>query len=212
MVTNPSNCRLKRCSPDERRENILAVATRVFMQNGYGATSMSAIAAQLGGSKATLYKYFPSKEQLFEAVLMRRCGAVMAALEETAGSHGDDAVAILADFATRFLTSLCEQDALDIHRMIHAAGLQFPEAVEIFFRYGPDRAATVLAALLDRLAAQRGQTLPDSRLAADQFLGMVRGKLHMRVAIGVAPPPDAATIRHHAAHAARIFADGLFAG
>ncbi|MFD2782966.1 TetR/AcrR family transcriptional regulator [Novosphingobium pokkalii] len=194
MVTNPSNCRLKRCSPDERRENILAVATEVFTQTGYGATSMSAIAAELGGSKATLYKYFPSKEQLFEAVLMRGCGAVLAALEQLAEADSDDPEAILADFGTRFLTGLCGQRSLDVYRMVHAAGLQFPEAADMFFRCGPDRAGAMLAIVLDRLARQRGVPLRDPRLAADQFLGMVRGKLHMRVAIGVMAPPDAETI------------------
>lgn len=209
MVTSASNCRLKRCSPDERRENILTVATQVFTQTGFGATSMSAIAAELGGSKATLYKYFPSKEQLFEAVLMRGCSVVLRALEALAQSDSDDLEAMLADFGTQFLTGLCSQRSLDVYRMVHAAGLQFPEAAEMFFRCGPERAGTTLAAILARMASQRGVPLPDPRLAADQFLGMVRGKLHMRVAIGVMPPPDPETIRHHAAHAARIFAHGL---
>ncbi len=209
MVTNPSNCRLKRCSPDERRENILSVATQVFTQTGYGATSMSAIAAELGGSKATLYKYFPSKEQLFEAVLMRGCGAVMASLQELAETESDDLEGILTDFGTRFLSGLCSQRSIDVYRMVHADGVQFHEAAEMFFRCGPEIAGTTLAAVLQRVAGQRGLALPDPRLAADQFLGMVRGKLHMRVAVGVMPAPDADTIRCHAAHAARIFAHGL---
>jgi AcrR family transcriptional regulator len=209
MVTNQSNCRLKRCPPDERRENILAVATDVFTQTGYAATSMAAIAAELGGSKATLYKYFPSKEQLFEAVLMRGCGAVLETLAELADGGSDDLEAMLADFGARFLTGLFAQRSLDLYRLVHAEGQQFPEAAATFFRYGPDRGGALLSTILERAMAQRGLALPDPSLAADQFLGMVRGKLHMRVAIGVIPPPDAETIRRHAAHAAGIFAHGL---
>jgi TetR/AcrR family transcriptional repressor of mexJK operon len=52
---------------DKRREAILDVARSVFSEEGYAATSMSSIAARLGGSKGTLYNYFKSKEELFGA-------------------------------------------------------------------------------------------------------------------------------------------------
>ncbi|HEY2834957.1 MAG TPA: helix-turn-helix domain-containing protein, partial [Rhizomicrobium sp.] len=58
---------------DERREAILKVAHTAFLSDGYAATSMSAIAAKVGGSKATLYYYFPSKEELFLAVIDEKC-------------------------------------------------------------------------------------------------------------------------------------------
>lgn len=207
MVTN---CRLKRCNPDERRENILTVATEVFTQTGYGATSMSAIAARLGGSKATLYKYFPSKEQLFEAVLSRGCSVLLASLNEMIDMETDDLEGLLTEFGTRFLGGLCSKRSIDVYRMVHAAGQHFPEAAEMFFRSGPNQSSRVVSAILARHAALRGVTLEDPQLAADQFLGTVRGQLHMRVAVGVVPAPDAQTIAHHAAHAARLFVRGLF--
>jgi len=206
MVTND---RLKRCAPDERRDHIVSVATEAFTRTGYGSTSMSAIAARLGGSKATLYKYFPSKESLFEAVLRRGCDGVIEALAALAESASGDLEALLTRFGTEFLSALCTDRALTVYRMVHSAALRFPETAEMFFRAGPDRGGIVLAALLERHAALHGIALDDPRLAADQFLGMVRGKLHMRVALGLVPPPDAAQLQHHSAHAARIFARGL---
>lgn len=53
---------------DERRRAMLAVARSLFLEHGYGRTSMSAVAARIGGSKTTLWTYFPSKEALFLAV------------------------------------------------------------------------------------------------------------------------------------------------
>ena len=44
---------------------IIAVAREHFFEKGFEGASMSAIAAQLGGSKRTLWSYFPSKEELF---------------------------------------------------------------------------------------------------------------------------------------------------
>src|SRR4026208_346391 len=53
----------------DRRGAIIGVARRSFLNNGYAATTMSSIAAELGGSKGTLWSYFPGKEELFAAVL-----------------------------------------------------------------------------------------------------------------------------------------------
>ncbi len=59
-----------RIKSEARKEAILGVALEVFREVGFEAASMSQIAARVGGSKATLYNYFPSKEELlFEAMM-----------------------------------------------------------------------------------------------------------------------------------------------
>ena len=201
--------RLARSSPDERRDHIIAVAAEAFADEGYGATSMSTIAARLGGSKATLYKYFPSKELLFEAVMQQRCQRVLAPLRDLRSSDDDDFESLLAGFGSRFLTRIYEAGALDVHRLIQSEGGRFPELAEVFFRAGPDNVVEELRATLDRFAASGLIECDDLYLAAGQFLGMVRGDRHLRFTAGLLPAPDQAEIDRHAAHAARIFARGL---
>ena len=58
---------------DRRRDAIIDVAREVFFEEGYAAASMSSIAARLGGSKGTLYNYFRSKDELFEAQVRDGC-------------------------------------------------------------------------------------------------------------------------------------------
>jgi len=58
-----------RTKTDEKRREIEAAAAELFIELGYDRTSMSAISARVGGSKATLYSYFASKEDLLRAVL-----------------------------------------------------------------------------------------------------------------------------------------------
>ena len=53
----------------EKRQEIIHIAAQLFEELGYERTSMSAIAARVGGSKATLYGYFQSKQDLLRAVL-----------------------------------------------------------------------------------------------------------------------------------------------
>ena len=58
-----------RARSQEKRQEIIKVAAQLFDELGYERTSMAAIAAKIGGSKATLYAYFPSKEELLRSVL-----------------------------------------------------------------------------------------------------------------------------------------------
>ena len=58
-----------RARTEEKKQEIMRIAAELFDELGYERTSMSAIAAKVGGSKATLYGYFASKEDLLRAVL-----------------------------------------------------------------------------------------------------------------------------------------------
>jgi AcrR family transcriptional regulator len=60
---------LARVRTDEKRDEIVRIATELFQRFGYDRCSMAVISENLGGSKATLYGYFPSKEELLRAVL-----------------------------------------------------------------------------------------------------------------------------------------------
>ncbi|MDX3893123.1 TetR/AcrR family transcriptional regulator [Pusillimonas sp.] len=59
-----------RVKTEGKREAILQVAAEAFRERGFDATSMSHIAARLGGSKSTLYNYFSSKDEILLAVLI----------------------------------------------------------------------------------------------------------------------------------------------
>ena len=58
-----------RVKTEERRQAIIEVAREAFTAQGFENTSMAEIASRVGGSKATLYNYFSSKEELFAAVI-----------------------------------------------------------------------------------------------------------------------------------------------
>jgi AcrR family transcriptional regulator len=64
----------------ERREQLLAAATRAFAHAGFAATSLDDIAAQAGISRAILYRHFDSKADLYRAVLDRAIVRLAAAV------------------------------------------------------------------------------------------------------------------------------------
>src|SRR5262245_55550788 len=65
----------------EKRAQIIAIARQHFFEHGYDNTTMSAIAAQLGGSKRTLWSYFSDKEELFTAMVMDTAAGIRSHLE-----------------------------------------------------------------------------------------------------------------------------------
>lgn len=60
---------MARVRTEEKRDEIVRIASEAFNELGYDRCSMAAISDRLGGSKATLYGYFSSKEELLRAVL-----------------------------------------------------------------------------------------------------------------------------------------------
>jgi AcrR family transcriptional regulator len=85
--------RVRRLPRTERREQILAAATRSFARAGFAATSLDDVAAEAGISRVILYRHFDSKAHLYRAVLDRAC----ARLAETVGTgdYGDDSIPAL---------------------------------------------------------------------------------------------------------------------
>src|SRR5579862_2413366 len=90
---------------DARRRAILEVGREVFLAQGYAATSMSEIAAKLGGSKGTLYNYFRSKEELFSAFITDTCqGPAMALFDQLPTADAGKSIRDnLVEFGANFL-------------------------------------------------------------------------------------------------------------
>lgn len=153
---------------DERRETILDVARDCFLVDGYAATSMSAIAARLGGSKGTLYNYFRSKDELFGAMMQRQCGELQDTLFDVAGVNGDPRTR-LEHLSRGFLATLLSPDALAIQRLVVAESERFPELGRVFYESGPRlvmaRIGEYLGELMDRGVLRRA----DTDIAAQHF-------------------------------------------
>lgn len=79
----------------EMRARAVEVAVRMFSQNGYRATSMREVAAELGATHTGLKHHFPSKEALLTAVLQYRDEIDDAVLEEDLAGGDDRLTAIL---------------------------------------------------------------------------------------------------------------------
>ena len=77
------------------RERILEVASELFYQYGIRAVGVDTIIAESGVAKTTLYRYFPSKDDLIVAFLEERDRLFWECFNAAVGKHPDDARAQL---------------------------------------------------------------------------------------------------------------------
>jgi AcrR family transcriptional regulator len=205
METLPEKAPGKReARKEERRLAILEVAKRSFLESGYSGTSMSAISAELGGSKGTLWSYFPSKEELFAAVLDHATVAYRQQLSSVLLPSAD-LYATIVTFCRSFIAKVTMEDGIRLHRLIAAEAGRFPEVGEIFFRRAPQPTQRMLADFfLHEMAA--GHMREDDPLAAASVLAsLCLGGLHQRVLWGIVEPTPA-DVEKEARYAADIFA------
>lgn len=178
---------------DAKRASIVAIARAGFFAQGYGATSMSSIAARVGGSKTTLWSHFRSKEDLFAAVvddIVERYGAAL-----SIDLPVDAPVAqTLERFAAALMATILSAPIIDLHRLVTGEAGRFPELALVFWERGPRigtaRLATYLAGAMADNRLRRG----DPMRAAGQFVALCQAEKFQPVILGMSEVPGATTL------------------
>jgi AcrR family transcriptional regulator len=158
---------------DAKRDEILEIARAAFLELGYERTSMAEIATRVGGSKATLYGYFPSKEALFLAIVEQLAERYISpALAELEESTEVDVRTALRRFGEQFLAFITTQEAVSTYRIVISQAAH-SEIGEAFFQAGPHQLDAAMARYLSG-AMNRGQLRKtDASIAATHFLALL---------------------------------------
>ena len=184
---------LRQDSESPKRQLVLDAAADLFMAQGYGAVSMDSIARAAGVSKATLYAYFSSKDQLFATIIGEACRQNIAVVNYLPANEVDLRSALLS-FAGNTLRFLLQDRALAIHRVVISESVRFPELGRAFYDNGPGMFRGVFGDWLARQTAAGRLAVREPASAADQFIGLLRGGLYLRATLGLTPPPTEAEI------------------
>jgi AcrR family transcriptional regulator len=189
------------------RENILLAATALFLEQGYGSTSIEAVAQRAGISKRTFYDRFDDKAQLFAAVVHRIIAEIRPPPEVPllAGATLAD---VLRRLAALMLRAALAPQALALHRLVHAESSRFPELVRAVASDGSAREGVeLISALLARELPANSLGEEEREFAAQQFIYMVV-TLPQRRALGFGSPMSAAELERYADRVVRLFLDG----
>ena len=187
------------------RDRILEVATELFLSEGYGATSIEAVAERAGISKRTFYHRFDNKAVLFAAVVHRIIEQIRpppgVALLEGATLHQ-----ILRRLAGLILRAALAPQAIALHRLITAESLRFPNLARAV--YDESRGATTLIGNLLARELSGVRLKAEMRdLAARQFIYLVV-TLPQRRTMGFGPRMTAEELESWADNAVRLFLNG----
>jgi AcrR family transcriptional regulator len=182
--SSPSCPSRREARREARRETILDVAARSFLEHGYAGTTMSGIAAALGGSKGTLWSYFPSKEVLFAAVIDQVTQAFRAQLSLILNPR-DGVETALRRFCLEFLRKVASPEAIALHRLVVGEANRFPEMGRIFYERAHRQTQKLLADFLGE-AMERGELRRDDPLiAARQLTGLCMYGCHQQLLMAV---------------------------
>jgi AcrR family transcriptional regulator len=199
--------RPSRAAALQLRDRILEVATGLFLSEGYGSTSIEAVARGAGISKRTFYHRFGDKAALFAAVVHRIIEQIRpppgVPLLEGATLHD-----ILHRLAGLILRAALSPQAIALHRLVTTESGRFPNLVRAVDQDGWAQEATeLIGGLLERELHDPKLTVELRTFAAQQFLHMVVA-LPQRRTMGLGVPMTPQELDAWASNAVSLFLDG----
>lgn len=187
IVQDPVLADATRRGPEDgdpaKRRQIVDGARTVFLDRGFEGASMGEIARSAGVSKGTLYVYFQNKEQLFCAIM-----------EEERRSHLKPTLTIdtalpvaeaLNDFGRRLLSFLMLPATIAAMRTAMGIAERMPDVGRTFYQRGPGNTISVVQDYLASKVEEGLLDIPDTTMAATQFLDLVQSSLIRPALFGI---------------------------
>ncbi|MFD5090074.1 TetR/AcrR family transcriptional regulator [Amycolatopsis thailandensis] len=178
---------------EQKRAAIIEAATRLFLDAGYAGASLAKVAETAGVSKATLFKQFPTKAALFDAIVTESWAA-----EDDGDLHppAGDLRAGLTAIGRRYVSLLARPGMAALFRIVIAELPRFPELGESHFERGKMPYFDSVRRYLDTENALGTAKLDDTELAATQFLGMISNYVFWPRMLLIDWSPDDASMAH----------------
>jgi AcrR family transcriptional regulator len=117
---------------EARPQELLAAALDLFVEKGFAATRTEEVAQHAGVSKGTLYLYYPSKEELFKAVVRQNLSTLIAEGQEMVEQFVGSSAELLVQLMNTWWERLGNTPAAGIHKIVFAEVRNFPELAQFY--------------------------------------------------------------------------------
>ena len=205
MIDTETVAEAPRAEPEStKRRDIIDGARKVFFEKGFDGASMDEVARAAGVSKATIYVYFGSKDELFEALVLNDRARSAEHLFVVDPSINDVA-SLLHRIGISFMTMMVQPDHIRLVRMVIAIAEKFPRVGRAFFDAGPCHGGQRLASLLRQQADLGRLRVDDDLAAAYEFFNLCQSNSVKGLLFGVGEQPSAAEIEETVGRAVRVF-------
>ena len=187
-----------------KRRQITEGARAIFLQQGFDAASMNDIARAAGVSKATLYVYFQSKEQLFQVICSDECEAQA---ESLFNLHADDpdVEGVLIRLGVDFVSYICQPEKASSARTVIAIAERMPEIGRAYYESGPARGISLMSNYLRHQVERGVLAIADCEIVAAQLIESLQATLFKPMLFNFGKPPTPERIRYDVGIAVRAF-------
>ncbi len=171
----------------EKGAAILDAAKRLFIAQGFDATSMDQIASEAGVSKLTVYSHFGDKETLFAAAAKAHCEQQL----PTSLFEARPDVPLrerLMQIARAFFAMISTPEALAGHRILCSPEMVDSPLPQMFWESGPKRIQDAFTELLRWRVSNGELEIDDLPRAASQFFALLKGEPHAQLVFGCQCP------------------------
>ena len=192
---------------ESKRQAIIKAAAEVFREVGFDRASMSDIRARVGGSKATLYNYFPSKEKLFFEVMHDPKELELEDIVRTLNPAATDLRQELVDFGQKFLAVLYSAETIAIRRLTIAES-RHSDIGKMSFEHATVPLEKQVAVFLKKVMKRGALRTSDPKPAAMHLLSLLESELLQRVLLGVIDTVKPETLSAVVRRAVDVFLSG----
>jgi AcrR family transcriptional regulator len=168
---------------EARPAEIVSAALTLFADRGFGATKLEDVAKAASIAKGTVYLYFPTKEDLFRAVVRQELLPNIERIEMAAAAHTGSSGDLVRLLASRF-TEVMESDLGGIPKLVVSEAGNFPEIAQFYADEVVTRGLRLFDSVLRR-GVERGEFRPvDAAHVVPIFIGPVLLMLLWRHSVG----------------------------
>jgi len=181
-----------RSKPKAKEQEVLDVATDYFLAHGYQGASINAMARSSGISKESIYRYFSSKKQLFEAVIGRELAEYQTAVRRLSAEKTMDLREALINIAETVLAIATTDRTLALRRLIFEEARRSPDVGQHYYKIGPEYAFAAVEEIF-RSHGPHGDF--DPAILSRHFLALVAWRPILERECALGPAPSRAQIR-----------------
>jgi AcrR family transcriptional regulator len=162
-----------------RKQAFLQAAREVFLEHGYEAASVNEVVRRAGGSLATLYSQYGSKEGLFLAVAADQQDRFLEALLPV-NYRNLPLREGLTTFANKFLYAVLHPDNVAFFRIAVGEGRKYPQLLRRYLSSNIEKLRITLSEYLKERPDENGARIALPEISASHFFDLVRSNLHYR--------------------------------
>lgn len=194
-------------SDDETKQIVFDAARHAFAVDGYAATSTEELARRAGISTKTLYRLFPAKAAVFEAMCADRLDRLLSNVNLQASDELDIETGLRAALLPCADLTL-DPEVVALQRMVLQESAAFPELAANFYKSGISRTTIALSRWLRAQVKKKLIAIDDVDEAAGMLIGMVASAPQRAAIYGGMPLPSRKQIERRVQTCAALFLDG----